>query len=337
VSDRRAPDISVILVTPDRFETIRMTVRSLRAQTVRDRLELVIVARSREVLGLDEEELEGLHGFQVVELGTVTSVAAGNAAGVRAASAPVVVFAEDHSFPDPGWAAALIEAHRGPWAAVGPVVVNANPGSAVSWADFMLGYGPWLEPSPGGVVGFLPGHNSSYKRALLLELGPELEERLNAESVLHWDLCRKGHRLYLEPRARTFHVNFSRLRSWLKATFLQGRTFAGERARSERWGPARRLAYAAAAPLIPLIRLRRSIRDLGRVERRPPLARILPATALGLIVSALGEALGYTVGPGEAPQRISTFEFHRDRHVRNRDRALFTDARAAPAGVDARS
>jgi hypothetical protein len=329
-----APDISVILVTPDRYETIRMTVRKLRAQTVRDRLELVIVARSLEALELDEEELEGFHGFRVVELGRVRSVAAGNAAGVRAASAPVVAFAEDHSFPDPDWAAALIEAHRGPWAAVGPVVVNANPGSAVSWADFMLGYGPWLEPSPGGVVDYLPGHNSSYKRALLLELGSELEERLNAECVLHWDLRRRGHRLYLEPAARTFHVNFSRLRSWLSAAFLQGRTFAAERVRSEGWGPARRLAYAAAAPLIPLIRLRRSVRDLRRLERRPLLARILPATALGLLVSALGEAFGYTAGPGDAPERISSFEFHRDRHVSNRDRALFTDAPPAHAAVD---
>jgi glycosyltransferase involved in cell wall biosynthesis len=331
----RAPDISVILVTPDRYETIRTTVRKLQAQTVRDRVELVIVACSREALELDEEELAGLHGFRVVELARVKSVAAGNAAGVKAASAPVVVFAEDHSFPDPEWAAALIEAHRGPWAAVGPVVVNANPGSAVSWADFMLGYGPWLEPSPGGVVDYLPGHNSSYKRALLLELGSELEERLNAECVLHWDLRRMGHRLYLEPAARTFHVNFSRLPSWLRATFLQGRTFAAERARSEDWGLARRLAYAAAAPLIPPIRLRRSLRDLGRLDRRPQLARILPATVLGLLVSALGEALGYTAGPGGAPERISSFEFHRDRHVTGRDRALFTDAPTAHAVADA--
>ena len=74
----------------------------------------------------------------------------------------MVVLSEDHSFPEAGWAEALIEAHRGPWSVVGPVVRNANPDSLISWADFLLGYGTWLDPAPGGEISQLPGHNSSY-------------------------------------------------------------------------------------------------------------------------------------------------------------------------------
>jgi hypothetical protein len=66
---------------------------------------------------------------------------------VRAASAPIVVFCEDHAFPDPTWAEALIVAHRRPYAAVGPVVRNANPSTVISGADCLIGYGPWLEIS----------------------------------------------------------------------------------------------------------------------------------------------------------------------------------------------
>ncbi len=321
MSATATPELSVILVTPDRFETIRRTVSWLGAQTVHDRLELVIVAPSREVLDLDAHELDGFHGFRVVETGTVRSVAAGNAAGVREASAPVVVFAEDHSYPQPGWAEALIAAHREPWAAVGPVVANGNPRSAVSWADFLPGYGPWLDPTPGGVVDYLPGHNSSYKRDLLLELGPELEPMLNAESVLHWELQARGHRLYLEPAAKTRHFNFSRLSIYLRATFLHARTFAAERARAGRWGLLCRLAYATAWPLIPLVRLRRVFRDVRRAPSRGVLPRVLPPVLLGLAVSALGEATGYLLGPGDAPEKVSAYEFHRDRHVTRRDRA----------------
>ena len=320
-----APELSVILVTPDRYETIRRTVAWLRAQTVREAIEVVIVAPSRAGLELDEDELAGFHGFQVVEVGTVRSVATGNAAGVRAASAPVVVFGEDHSYPQPGWAEALIDAHRGPWAAVGPVVANANPRSAVSWADFLPGYGPWLEPTPGGVVSYLPGHNSSYKRDLLLELGDDLDPMLNAESVLHWELGARGYELYLEPRAKTRHFNFSRLPAYLRATFLHARTFAAERARGGRWGLVRRVAYAGAWPLIPLVRVRRVFRDVSRAREHGVLPRVLPPVALGLTVSALGEAAGYLLGPGEAPEKVSAYEFHRDRHVTRRDR----DAMAA--------
>jgi hypothetical protein len=332
VSGDTPPEMSVILVTPDHYETIRRTVSRLRAQTAHDRLELVIVAPSHEGLQLDEAELGGLHGFRVVEVGAAPSVAAGYAAGVREAGAPVVVFAEDHSYPAPDWAAALIEAHRKPWAAVGPVIVNANPESAVSWADFLMGYGPWLEPSPAGVVDYLPGHNSSYKREVLLELGPELDTMLNAESVLHSELLSRGHQLYLEPAARTFHFNFSRISSCLAGMFLHSRTFAAERARGGRWGPARRLAYTAASPLIPLVRLRRALlRDMRRSGARGVFPRVLPPMILVLLVSALGEALGYALGPGNAPDRVSSYEFHRDRHVTSQDRA----AMAKPLPVTA--
>ena len=34
---------------------------------------------------------------------------------------------EDHCFPADGWAEALVAAHQGPWAAVGPAFLNANP------------------------------------------------------------------------------------------------------------------------------------------------------------------------------------------------------------------
>ena len=43
-----SPQMSVVIVTPDSYETIRKTVEHLRAQTVKDRLEIVIVAPSAE-------------------------------------------------------------------------------------------------------------------------------------------------------------------------------------------------------------------------------------------------------------------------------------------------
>ena len=54
------------------------------------------------------------------------------------------------------------------WAAVGPVMANANPRSVTSWANLLIEYAPWLEPSAGGEREHLPGHNGSYKRATAL-------------------------------------------------------------------------------------------------------------------------------------------------------------------------
>ena len=147
MGDPKSPDMSVVLVTPDRYAAIRETIAYLRKQTARERLEVVVVASSASALGLDAEELKGFCRWRVVEVGRITSIGAANAAGVRGATAPVVALAEDHSFPDPTWAEVLIAAHQENWAAVGPEVDNANPDSVISWADFLLGYGPWMKPA----------------------------------------------------------------------------------------------------------------------------------------------------------------------------------------------
>ncbi len=321
------PSLSAILVTPDGFDSLRRTVQHIAAQSIRESIEVVIVAPSKGALGLDESELRGLQGVRIVEVGELRSNAHGYAAGVREATAPIVVFCEDHSYPGSEWAEALVEAHRDDFAVVGPVVANANPGSSVSWADFLLGYGPWLDPTPASELDYLPGHNSAYRRDLLMEYGSELDSWLEAESVVHWDLRSRGHRLYLEPRARTFHFNFSRPSSWIAATFHSARTFAARRVRDARGFPLRRLLYTLATPIIPPIRLRRCWRDIRRSEQPFSWFRLLPALTLSLIVSATGEAFGYALGPGDSPQRVSRYEFHRDRHVNERDRAAMAKAR----------
>lgn len=66
----------------------------------------------------------------------------------------------------------------------------------MSWADLFIGYSPWLAPSSSREAEFLPGHNTSYKRAVLLEYGDQLDSMMQAETVLHWNLRSKGHHLF---------------------------------------------------------------------------------------------------------------------------------------------
>lgn len=312
--NRGAPELSVVIVTPDCYETIRKTMRHLRAQTARKQLEVVIVASSRQQLAPDERELEDFFQFRVVEVGEIRSIAAALAAGIRQASAPVVVISEDHSFPETGWAEALIERHRGPWGAVGPVVRNANPDGLISWADFFLGYGAWLDPMPAGEIQHLPGHNSSYKRAILLDYDRELEAMLEAEFILHEAMKANGHRLYLEPAARTAHVNFGRVVPWIPYLVHAGRVFAAARARQ--WSAHRRIVYAVGAPLIPLVRLWRIRAEMRRPGRPADLwPRIVPALLVGLTLDAVGQVLGYALGAGNASRKLYPFEFHRDRYA----------------------
>jgi hypothetical protein len=191
---------------------------------------------------------------------------------------------------------------------------NANPERIVSWADFLVGYGPWAAPIAKGEVDYLPGHNSSYKRDALLAYDVELEELMEAETVLMWDLRSKGRRLLLEPAAFTAHMNFGRWQSWLAVMFFNGRAFAHTRA--AQWALPKRLAFAAASPRIPFVRLRRTIGHARRLRRGPAfLAKVIPTIVVGLSVDAVGQMLGYAVGAGDAHEKMAEYEWHRMKHA----------------------
>jgi hypothetical protein len=320
-AEGNSPAMSVVVITPDYYATIRKTIKHLRAQKVCGSLEVLIVAPSAAKLELDASEMRDFLHHKIVEVGPVSSTARARALGVRESNAPVVAFAEDHAYPAPGWAEALIERHRENWAAVGPVMSNANPRSITSWANLLIEYAPWLEPSLGGEREHLPGHNGSYKRELLLKYGDRLEAMLDAESVLHWDLRATGHKLYLEAKARTFHQNFSAKSPSLMLRFNGGRLFASARARD--WPRWRRALFALASPLIPIVRCLRITRELFRPGRPLHLfPRVLPALFVGLVFDGAGEMAGYVLGPGEAMAILSGMEFHRERFMTGPDKLL---------------
>jgi len=316
------PEISVVIVTPDDYESIRKVIGCLHAQTVKDRLQLMIVAPSAEALVVDPSELKDFFQYRVIGIGKIGSFASASAVGLRQADAPIVAFVEEHSYPDPEWAEALIKAHRQPWAAVGPVMRNANPEKLTSWADFFISYGRWVDPTPAGPIDHLPGHNSSYKRQILLDYGAMLEGMLEAESVLHWDLGAKHYQLYLEPAAKTSHLNFERLSSWVSAQFHSGRLFAMTRAK--RWSLLRRFFYIGGTPLIPIVRLWRILRQLRQSKNQHHLLPwILPALIFGLAANAAGEMTGHLLGAGNVKERMRDLEFHRSRHLIKRDRQIY--------------
>ena len=113
---------------------------------------------------------------------------------------------------------------------------------------------------------------------------------IDSESVLHWDLQKKGHSLFLDPSAQVSHMNFGTLSSILPSQFLSGQVFAASRAST--WTALQRLKYILGAPVIPLVRLRRILDQTRRSEHWHVLpAGVIPMLLLALIASALGELM----------------------------------------------
>ncbi|MGK2961135.1 MAG: hypothetical protein ACSLFK_03190 [Gemmatimonadaceae bacterium] len=304
------PALTFVLLTPDDFSTVRTTAELVGLEGA-GMIELLVVTADPARLDPDPAVTNRFFSFGVVKADMSRGAGAARAAAARAARAPVIAFGEDHSFPQPGWAAAILAAHGGEWAAVGPVVTNANPGTLVSWADLLMGYGPWLAPGRSAERSHLPGHNSSYRKDVLLTLGDELGDLFEAETALQWKLRARGHRLFQESAARVAHTNFERWNTWIPVSFHAGRVFAATRARS--WSGAARVAFALASPLVPFVRMWRHLGQAFAAGLAPALiVRTAPVLAIGLIVDAAGQFAGCILGAGNSPQTLVDWEFHRN-------------------------
>jgi hypothetical protein len=325
------------------------TLRALAAQTAARHLELLVVVVDPVVPRADlQSRLEGLlprlAGRRVLTLKTDedprsrhTAKTRANVLGLAQARTSWVVFSEDHVLPDPEWARHLLAriARGGPeLVAIGPRLLNANPATRASWADLLLNYQPWSGTrKPPCRTGLAP-HNCAYHERAFGREGTSVEDALEHESALHTALHTAGFELAYEPRARVAHINVSRIRSLLHVHLLAGRHYAGHR--NLAWSTARRWSYVLASPLIPLVRLARTLaRWPDRTARVPGPGRVIPALVLATVADAFGQALGYAAGIGNAARGLRNFEFDRMRHVTERDRALFESAAFSNGGLPA--
>ncbi len=263
-----------------------------------------------------------------------TLFAAGRAAAVREARAPVVAFLEEHTVVLPGWAAALARAHDGPWCAVGPRIANANPEHGKSRVIGLLNYGRYAAPLARGESRSVPGHNSSYKTAALLALGGDLELLLGNDLVLQDRLLAAGGRFFIEPDAVVAHRNEPGLRSIGRGIFLWYRCYGPLRAREHRWSMRRRALYVLAAPVIPFYFIAHYLPFLARSRKVgwQAVLRHLPLVFGMQLCGAAGQAVGLLFGAGDAPAQFSRYELTEPRGAL-REAAAPSSAPASPSST----
>ena len=307
--------LSVVLVT-DHFRTIKRVVRQFNDQDVRGQVELVIVGPSAQALEADPQALAGFASVVTVEVGAIHPMSIARAAGVRAASAPIVFLGETHSFPSPEFVSSMLVRHAEPWDVVIPGLDNANIDGPLSWAAFLMDYGYWLRHLPEGEVGFAPTWNVAYKRDALLELGADLDDALTAGDGLLAAFRARGRRIYFEPTARLDHLNVSRsVRQWADERYLSGLLTGANR--KHRWPTYRSILYAIASPLIPLVILGRTagpVRVALQNRRLPPMT--ITALVAGAVVRTAGEFVGYLAGAHvDAVNRMEEYELHKMKYT----------------------
>lgn len=228
---------------------------------------------------------------------------------------------EDHSFPDPQWASALVATLQQGWDGAGPLVKNANPHAATSWVNFVLAYGQ-LSYGQSGERALIPWHNSAYRREALLPLQNQLGALLEWEGWLQSALRARGGRLYFETGATTAHLNVSRPLASLKLNYIRGRALGATRCEREHWSRSQRYVHAAAVVLSPIVNLRSchpALRNARLTLHR--FAGVVAALIPNLVALAVGEAVGIMGGIGQSVDALESFELYRARYVLPSERA----------------
>ena len=296
-----APAISAAVVVGDLRERAQRTLDALATQTAADRMEIVVMDMGPD----DAPDLRTPDGMPAtyVRMDGEARLAEARGEAARRASTPVVAFVEDHAVPDREWAAAVVRAHEGPWAAVGYGFTNANPETFGSRVSYIADYGPWAHPAPHGPLRLLPGNNVSYKREALLSLGDRLDDLLVVDFNLQDELRSQGLGTYLESSALVAHENFTRVTELFAANYSYTRLMAMKRAADWSWG--RRMAYALLVPVaVPAMKLTHLLGGLrGRRRLWGQVAVALPLVVANFAWSSIGEARGYLGGDREQAER----------------------------------
>ena len=104
------PDMSVVVCTYNRADRLGATLHALERQTIRDRLEVLIVDDGS-VPSVDEGEVARC-GAKLVRHPANKGPAAARNTGAAASRAPIVAFTDDDCRPAPEWARSLLSAYR---------------------------------------------------------------------------------------------------------------------------------------------------------------------------------------------------------------------------------
>jgi hypothetical protein len=223
------------------------------------------------------------------------------AAGVFAATAPVVALIEDHCLVVPDWGKQLLAGHAAGHSVVGGPIRNVATKRIRDWAAFFCEYNAVMEPLPAGPARALPGMNVSYDRRALAAIGDLLRDG-RWENWLHPRLEQRGFELWCEPEAVVEHDKDFGLGEFLSQRYHYSRSFAGMRNR-ELGG--KRFLYALGTPLlVPLLYWRMVRNVFGRHRLRREFLLATPLVLLYVSVWAFGEAFGYIFGGGRSLLKV---------------------------------
>jgi glycosyltransferase involved in cell wall biosynthesis len=286
-----APAVSVIIPSFESHATARATLESLRQQTFRD-FEIILIDSSESDaiadIARDFPEVHFHHAEQRLLPHEARNV------GVKLARYDLLLFTDPDIVAKPDWIERMLAAHGATNGAIAGAVTSLQKTwlcLGVHLAKFDL----WLPGGPSRTVPVAASVNFLCSRALLAEAGGFNGREMIGDTLLSWELVRRGNALHFAPDAVVDHDHRSTFAQLLRERFARGADFARLRTESENWDTARTCAMFFAT-IFPL----RLVKLVGRTFAACVRSRCLldffgtwPVVAAGHGAWLAGEATQY--------------------------------------------
>lgn len=285
-------DVSIVIVAYRASATIASCLASIRRQKTKAVYEIILVNSS-----VDDTERIVRSQFPEVELvqlnerrfpGDARNIA------IRRASGRLVAFIDADCVAEPGWLEGILRAHAThPQLGIGGAIGN-NPGGLVSWASVFSEFSDWLQGLPDRETGDIAAASMTYKRELFDRFDPFKENAYCSDTEFHARMQRDGCPLLFTSDFRISHTSIDDLARYIRHEFSHGRSFGDLRIRHLGFGPARRVIYAAASPLIIVKLVALCVIRVWRSRYKPgKFLACFPFLIAGLAAWVSGEVAAY--------------------------------------------
>lgn len=222
--------------------------------------------------------------------------------GIEAASGDIIAIIEDHCMVPDDWIATIAEAHDSEYGAIGGAVENGSVDRLIDWAVYLCEYSDMMLPILEGETDGIAGNNAAYKREALESVDDETLQNC-WEYFIHREMREAGVRFRSLPDLVVSHKKEFGFLYFLAQRFYYSRSFAGMR--RQEIDPPRRLLYALASPFLTPLMLYRVARQVLRKQRYVgTFIKALPFLLPFMISYAVGEGVGYLLGPGQSLLKV---------------------------------
>jgi glycosyltransferase involved in cell wall biosynthesis len=283
--------LSIIVVSYQSAATIERCLAALVPQRS-DTVEVLVVDS-----GTDETAALVARRFPEVRLIRLASRHPPGAArnvGIAAARGELIGFVDSDCIAAPDWAERVLAAHRDPAPVIGGVIDLAAPRTLLGTALYLCEFNQWLPGTPPGPMRDIPTCCLSLQRRAIERHGPFRTAGYSSDTAFNWKLARAGEPPRLDPSIRVAQMMAPTFAAFVRKQLMHGRAFARMRVAEERFSTARRLAFAALSPALPLVlglRLVRRVRARGQGGLLT--MRAAPLVLLGVCLWSAGALAGY--------------------------------------------